>query len=610
MNELFKVVLSLSLSGSLLILALLAARPLTRQFGRRWQYYIWLVVAARLLLPFGPPESPVGSLFRREVPAPPEVLAAPLLDQALGTTAPGEPAPPEGAAASEGFSAAGLAGAVGQNLGLIWLGTAALLAVRKATRYQSFLRCARAASREVSDPELLDRLARAGEEVGVRRPVELAVNPLLASPMLVGLFRPRILLPGGLSDEDFDWTVRHELVHCRRWDIAYKWLVQATACVHWFNPLVWWMARETGRACELACDEAVTRDLGPEGRRAYGDMLLRAAGTGGELLPAGAAPLNQGGKLLKERLVAIMEEKKRGKWAAALSVAAAVAVMAGGTVAGAYSGPAGEEPAPSPKAETRGEPSIYTSTPIGGSSLAARAEQFYQAGSFPLFHSVFPRLDRADQEDWLEKFYTGDDLAFFAGSVKGLEESDPLIAAFAERAYQDDNIVFFSTVADSMDQTTLEGWLDRALEDQKTTFQSVLYDRLGKEEENDRPEKELEEQQMAKYRALGLTREGKRWYYQGQPVHILLDLRPNKSFYSLDIDPLGTVSVEVLRDEENNITGVSLMTREEVDRWHRDWGWDIQDRWEDAQEQWEEAQDRLEDAQARLDDAQARLDRP
>ena len=63
MKELLKMVLSLSLSGSLLILALLAARPLAKgRLSSRWRYYIWLVVVARLLLPIAPPESPVGEL--------------------------------------------------------------------------------------------------------------------------------------------------------------------------------------------------------------------------------------------------------------------------------------------------------------------------------------------------------------------------------------------------------------------------------------------------------------------------------------------------------------------------------------------------------------------
>ena len=59
MSELLKWVLSLSLSGSVLILFLMLLRPLVRErFSRRWQYYIWLLVIARLLLPVGGLEAP------------------------------------------------------------------------------------------------------------------------------------------------------------------------------------------------------------------------------------------------------------------------------------------------------------------------------------------------------------------------------------------------------------------------------------------------------------------------------------------------------------------------------------------------------------------------
>ena len=52
MNEMLKLVLSLSLSGGVLILALLLSRPLWKdRVSKTWQYYIWLIVIARLLLP-------------------------------------------------------------------------------------------------------------------------------------------------------------------------------------------------------------------------------------------------------------------------------------------------------------------------------------------------------------------------------------------------------------------------------------------------------------------------------------------------------------------------------------------------------------------------------
>ena len=65
MNGVFRVFLSLSFSGSLLILLLLLARPLVqKRFSRRWQYYIWLVAIARLLLPLSPEVSLTGTLFQ------------------------------------------------------------------------------------------------------------------------------------------------------------------------------------------------------------------------------------------------------------------------------------------------------------------------------------------------------------------------------------------------------------------------------------------------------------------------------------------------------------------------------------------------------------------
>ena len=54
----------------------------------------------------------------------------------------------------------------------------------------------------------------------------------------------------------------------------YKWLVQFTICLHWFNPLVYLMGREVNNACEFSCDEAVIKNLDNDGIKAYGNTLL------------------------------------------------------------------------------------------------------------------------------------------------------------------------------------------------------------------------------------------------------------------------------------------------------------------------------------------------
>ena len=65
--------------------------------------------------------------------------------------------------------------------------------------------------------------------------------------------------------------------------------------------------------------------------------------------------------------------------------------------------------------------------------------------------------------------------------------------------------------------------------------------------------------------AVGVTTNGKNYFYQGQPVHIFLDVvRPDRSLYTLQINPAGTVNIKIVRNEENAITGVAYMTDAEV----------------------------------------------
>ena len=67
-----------------------------------------------------------------------------------------------------------------------------------------------------------------------------------------------------------------------------------------------------------------------------------------------------------------------------------------------------------------------------------------------------------------------------------------------------------------------------------------------------------------RYAAYGIEKNGKSIQYQGELVYIFLDHRPDSSFYMLDMNPQGTVSIRIIRDKEGKIIGVSCMTEEEV----------------------------------------------
>ena len=175
---------------------------------------------------------------------------------------------------------------------------------------------------------------------------------------------------------------------------------------------------------------------------------------------------------------------------------------------------------------------------------------------------------------WLDRIYADGDLSFFSVSVRRLDADSPLIQNFAQRFYEEDDVAFFSVLADEiMSEEMLEGWLDQALSDQKWNFQSMFYDKLNREEEKDELEKAKEEEQREAYRSVGVTWNGKNCYYKEQLVRIFLDIHmPNQSFYTLDMNPAGTVDIRIVRATDGQITGVAYMTEAEVEELFGDMG--------------------------------------
>ena len=367
MNELFKIILSLSLSGTILIFLLLLLRPLYKErLSKRWQYYIWLLVIVRFLLPLTPETSVVGNLFRQtEQRIEQNTMNSTRLPSAdspgsLRTErAPSTELVDIGSPGSAAIEAGGdsytppvantannkLRIVISENilfsLGALWLVVALLLFVRKITIYQSFVKYVNAGSVPVEDMNLLERFGRILADNHVHGTIDLRANSLVASPLLIGFMHARIILPTtDLSEEDFYYTILHELTHYKRKDMFYKWLVQLTICLHWFNPFVYLMGRETNRLCELSCDERVIASFPEHSRKSYGDTLLHAISTGGSYKDAIASvTLNESKELLKGRLDAIMKYKKIPKTIQTAAIFITGILIGGAVVLGAYAAP-------------------------------------------------------------------------------------------------------------------------------------------------------------------------------------------------------------------------------------------------------------------------------
>ncbi len=583
MNTVLKIFLSMSVSGSLLILLLLLGkRFLQNKISRQWQYYIWLIVVLRLLLPFGPETSLMGKAYqavdlaiRQTVSLPQQqpIQNKPVQGSSGGNLAPAVEAELDSERLSgptDDLTAArplqDIWALFIDHIWLVWLVVALGLLIRKITIYQGFIRYIGAGLAPVSNTEMLNRLSIIAEQSGVKRPIELCVNPLVSSPLLIGFFHPCIVLPSeNIPEKDFQYIILHELIHYKRRDMFYKWLVQVTVCLHWFNPLAHLMSREMTKACEFSCDEAVLAKMGCDSAQDYGKTLLDAMAAVGKYKESlGAVTLSENKRLLKERLEAIMRFKGRSKTARLLAVVLALCVVLGAAFIGVYPVLATSDQATGKPVTTENENSTQAGTNTRIGDYAAQAERYYKADSLPLFQIAFSRLDESAQKTWLEKFYADGDFAFFSVAVRSLNADNPLLADYAEKAYTDGETAFFSTLTDCMNEGELELWLDRALKDDKWAFQSILFDKLHMDDEKDAQEKVWAEQQMEAYQAVGVTIDGKNYYYKGQLVNIFLDVRANKSFCTLDMNPSGTVNIKIIRDVNDRITGVAYMTEAEV----------------------------------------------
>ena len=123
----------------------------------------------------------------------------------------------------------------------------------------------------------------------------------ILSPVLAGVFRPRIILPPGVDPENISgrMILEHEDVHRKRLDNLWRALAVGIACVHWFNPLVWVMLRAFFRDMEFSCDETILKrgKYSSDETRVYASALLQFA-EGKSLCPRSFRKFRRPGRIM------------------------------------------------------------------------------------------------------------------------------------------------------------------------------------------------------------------------------------------------------------------------------------------------------------------------
>ena len=143
----------------------------------------------------------------------------------------------------------------------------------------------------------------------------------LKTPFVIGLFRPKIYIPAGLTGEELRYILLHERIHIRRHDHVIKMFAYFVLCLHWFNPLAWAAFFLMSTDMEMSCDEHVMKELGENVRNEYSMSLVRVAT--GQRIP-NSSPLAFGEGGMKGRIKRVLNFKKPSR----IIIAAAVALVA------------------------------------------------------------------------------------------------------------------------------------------------------------------------------------------------------------------------------------------------------------------------------------------
>ena len=349
MEAVFSKLVGISLVANWLILAVVVLRLLLKKAPRRVTCILWLIVALRLIVPFSI-ESPVSMIPQTTSVIQEAVdtnLIHPEVISSVMTPEPGQ---------DETNAAYVRNGQHMPVLPLIWCGGMAAMLCYFAFSYLRMRHLVREAARETGNIWICDAVT---------------------TPFILGLIRPRIYLPSGLSGATRECVIAHEQCHLRWKDHWWKPLAFVLLAVYWFDPLVWVSYALLCRDIEFACDERVIHHYGITDKKAYSRALLECS-TGKRLVLA--CPVAFGETAVTQRIRNVLRYKRPRFWVI-LVCAVVIAVIAVGflTVPAKTAAPDLQESAPTQDTAETTAPLVQTqpaTVPMTNSEKDVRSDEW------------------------------------------------------------------------------------------------------------------------------------------------------------------------------------------------------------------------------------------
>ena len=206
--------LTASIHGSVVILAVMLLRLLLKKTPRKYICFLWMLAGIRLLMPIS-----VQSAFSLQ----PTSIRLPAISSQL--------------------------------VWIVWGCVAALIVAGSLLAYLRLQKQVKGAVK-----------VRGGYE-----------SNQIETAFVLGFFKPKIYIPSGMSPAARTQILAHERTHLEKGDHWMKVIAFLALALHWFNPLVWVAYLMLCKDIEIACDERVVQFMELDERKQYASALLQCS---------------------------------------------------------------------------------------------------------------------------------------------------------------------------------------------------------------------------------------------------------------------------------------------------------------------------------------------
>ena len=131
----------------------------------------------------------------------------------------------------------------------------------KFTRGWLHLRVLKKTKLPLSDSNWQNRINDFAQQMGISKKVQFFLSEKIHSPLTFGHFKPIVLFSAtmltGLSDEQIEMLLLHELAHIRRSDFLVNLVQSIMEVILFYHPVVWWISKQIKDSREHCCDDMV-----------------------------------------------------------------------------------------------------------------------------------------------------------------------------------------------------------------------------------------------------------------------------------------------------------------------------------------------------------------